>query len=150
MRYYMVKHDLNKIISFDIVESLSLEGDTGPYLQYSYARAQRILEKSGQGYHFDAEANFALLNADPEADLIKILSKLDLILEEAVVTLNPKTLARYGHELAATFNFYYEKVPILKEKNRDTMLSRLILVRAYGIVLKKVLNFLGIEALHKM
>ena len=150
MRYYMVKHDLNKIISFDIVESLSLDGDTGPYLQYSYARAQRILEKSGQGYHFDAEANFALLNADPEADLIKILSKLDLILEEAVVTLNPKTLARYGHELAATFNFYYEKVPILKERNRDTMLSRLMLVRAYGIVLKKVLDFLGIEALRKM
>ncbi len=150
MRYYMVKHDLNKIISFDIVESLSLEGDTGPYLQYSYARAQRLLEKSGQDYHFDTEADFALLNADPEADLINILSKLDLILEEAVVTLNPKTLARYGHELAATFNFYYEKIPILKEKNRDTMLSRLVLVRAYGIVLKKVFDFLGIEALRKM
>lgn len=150
MRYYMVKHDLNKIISFDIVESLSLEGDTGPYLQYSYARAQRILEKSGQDYQFDAEADFELLNADAETDLIKMLSKLDLILEEAVVTLNPKTLARYGHELAATFNFYYEKIPILKEKNRDTMLSRLILVSAYGIVLKKVFDFLGIEALRKM
>lgn len=150
MRYYMVKHDLNKIISFDIVESLSLEGDTGPYLQYSYARAQRLLEKSGQDYHFDTEADFALLDADTEADLIKILSKLDLILEEAVVTLNPKTLARYGHELAATFNFYYEKIPILKEKNRDTMLSRLVLVRAFGIVLRKVFDFLGIEALRKM
>ena len=150
VRYYMVKHDLNKIISFDIVESLSLEGDTGPYLQYSYARAQRILEKSGQEYRLNAEVDFELLNADAEADLIKILSKLDLILEESVVTLNPKTLAKYGHELAATFNFYYEKIPILKEKNRDTMLSRLILVRAYGIVLKKVFDFLGIEALLKM
>jgi arginyl-tRNA synthetase len=79
-----------------------------------------------------------------------MLSKLDLVLEEAVVTLNPKALARYGHELAATFNFYYEKIPILKERNRDTMLSRLKLVRAYGIVLKKVFDFLGIDALRKM
>jgi arginyl-tRNA synthetase len=66
------------------------------------------------------------------------------------VTLNPKTLARYAHELAATFNFYYEKIPILKEKNRDMVLSRLILVHAYGIVLKKVFDFLGIDALRKM
>ncbi|HJU84905.1 MAG TPA: arginine--tRNA ligase [Nitrososphaeraceae archaeon] len=150
IRYYMIKHDLNKIISFDIVESLSLDGDSGPYLQYSYARAQRIIEKSGQDIHFDADASFELLNADQEVDLIKMLSKLDLVLEEAVVTLNPKTLARYGHELAATFNFYYEKIPILKERNRDTMLSRLKLVRAYGIVLKKVFDFLGIDALRKM
>jgi arginyl-tRNA synthetase len=150
VRYYMIKHDLNKIISFDIVESLSLDGDSGPYLQYSYARAQRIIEKSGQDIHFDADASFGLLKADQEVELIKMLSKLDLILEEAVVTLNPKTLARYAHELAATFNFYYEKIPILKEKNRDMVLSRLILVHAYGIVLKKVFDFLGIDALRKM
>ncbi|HEU4823233.1 MAG TPA: arginine--tRNA ligase [Nitrososphaeraceae archaeon] len=150
VRYYMIKHDLNKIISFDIVESLSLDGDSGPYLQYSYARAQRIIEKSGQDIHFDADTSFELLKADQEVELIKMLSKLDLILEEAVVTLNPKTLARYGHELAATFNFYYEKIPILKEKNRDMVLSRLILVHAYGIVLKKVFDFLGIDALRKM
>ena len=62
VRYYMVKHDLNKIISFDIVESLSLDGDTGPYLQYSYARAQRILEKSGQHSDSIVEADIELLN----------------------------------------------------------------------------------------
>ena len=101
----MNKHDLNKIISFDIVESLSLDGDTGPYLQYSYARAQRILEKSGQHYDSNVEADFELLNENSEKDLIKLLSKLDLVLEDSVVTLNPKTLARYAHELATTFNF---------------------------------------------
>ena len=150
VRYYMNKHDLNKIISFDIVESLSLDGDTGPYLQYSYARAQRILEKSGQHYDSNVEAEFELLNENSETDLIKLLSKLDLVLEDSVVTLNPKTLARYAHELATTFNFYYEKIPILKEKNRGTMQARLVLVDAFGIVLKNVFDLLGIEALRRM
>ncbi|MFZ0567080.1 MAG: arginine--tRNA ligase [Nitrososphaeraceae archaeon] len=150
VRYYMNKHDLNKIISFDIVESLSLDGDTGPYLQYSYARAQRILEKSGQHYDSNVEADFELLNENSETDLIKLLSKLDLVLEDSVVTLNPKTLARYAHELATTFNFYYEKIPILKEKNRGTMQARLVLVDAFGIVLKNVFDLLGIEALRRM
>jgi arginyl-tRNA synthetase len=150
IRYYMIKHDLNKIITFDIIESLSLEGDTGPYLQYSYARSQRIIEKSGKSHDSLVEANFELLNAYSEIDLIKVMSKLDLVMEEAVVTLNPKSLARYAYELATIFNFYYETIPILKERNSDTMLSRLILVSAFGIVLKKVLNLLGIDALKKM
>jgi arginyl-tRNA synthetase len=150
VRYYMLKHDLNKIISFDIVDSLSLDGDTGPYLQYSYARAQRILEKSGQQYDSNVKAEFQRLNESSEIDLIKLLSKLDLVLEDSVVTLNPKTLARYAHELATAFNYYYEKIPILKEKNKETMQSRLILVDAFGIVLKKVFDLLGIEALRRM
>ena len=150
VRYYMLKHDLNKIISFDIVDSLSLDGDTGPYLQYSYARAQRILEKSGQQYDSNVKAEFQLLNESSEIDLIKLLSKLELVLEDSVVTLNPKTLARYAHELATAFNYYYEKIPILKEKNKETMQSRLILVDAFGIVLKKVFDLLGIEALRRM
>lgn len=150
IRFYMIKQDLNKIIPFDIVECLSLEGETGPYLQYSYARSQRLLEKSGQDFQSFGKANFGLLRTSSEIDLIRLLSKLDLVVEEAVVTLNPKVLARYAFELATTFNLYYEKVPILKEKHTDTMLSRLVLVGAFGIVLKKVLNLLGIEALHKM
>jgi arginyl-tRNA synthetase len=150
VRYYMLKHDLNKIISFDIVDSLSLDGDTGPYLQYSYARAQRILEKSGQRYESNVKTEFQLLNESSEIDLIKLLSKLDLILEDSVATFNPKTLARYAHELATAFNFYYEKIPILKEKNRGKMQSRLLLVDAFGIVLKKVFDLLGIEALRRM
>jgi arginyl-tRNA synthetase len=147
-RYNMVKQDLHKIITFDIGESLSLEGDTGPYLQYAYARSQRILEKSES--YSSSEMNLQLLKSDSEMDLIKILSKLDLVIEEAAVSLSPKLLARYAHELATTFNFYYETVPILKEKNKDIMLSRLTLVKAFGIVLKKVLDLLGIAALCKM
>jgi arginyl-tRNA synthetase len=150
VRYYMLKHDLNKIISFDIVDSLSLDGDTGPYLQYSYARAQRILEKSGQQYDSNVDAEIQLLNESSEIDLIKLLSKLDLVLEDSVVTLNPKTLARYAHELATAFNFYYEKIPINKEKNKGMRQSRLILVDAFVLVLKKVFDLLGIEALRRM
>ena len=150
IRFYMIKQDLNKIISFDIVECLSLEGETGPYLQYSYARSQRLIEKSAQDFQSSVRANFGLLRTSYEVDLIKLLSKLDLVVEEAVVNLNPKALARYAYELATVFNLYYEKIPILKEKHTETMLSRLVLVGAFSIVLKKVLDLLGIDALHKM
>jgi arginyl-tRNA synthetase len=147
IRYNMIKQDLDKIITFDIVDSLSLEGNTGPYLQYTYARSQRILEKYGKNITWE---NFGLLIQEPEIDLIKKIAKMDLITEEAVRILSPKLLARYAYDLATTFNVFYEKVPVLSEKNKEIMFSRLSLVKAFGITLKKIFNVLGITALNKM
>ena len=147
VRYYMNKHDLNKIISFDIVESLSLDGDTGPYLQYSYARAQRILEKSGQHYDSNVEADFELLNENSEKDLIKLLSKLDLVLEDSVVTLNPKLWPDMLTNSRQHSIFYYEKIPILKEKNKGTMQARLRYLLMLLELLKNVFDLPGIEVI---
>ena len=118
IRYNLIKHDLDKVITFDIIESLSLEGDTAPYLQYAYARSQRILEKSAQNF---SKAKYDLLIAESELDLIKAISKFDIIIEEVVKTLNPKFLARYTYMLATSFNVFYEKVPVLKEQNEEIM-----------------------------
>ena len=100
LRYNMIRQDLDKIITFDIKESLSLEGDTGPYLQYAYARSQRILEKSGQDVQ---QASYEKLSQEAELALIKEISKLDLVIEDAANSLSPKTLARYAYFLATTF-----------------------------------------------
>ena len=148
IRYNMIKQDLDKIITFDVKESLSLEGDTGPYLQYAYARSQRILEKSCQGV--DSNAKFELLTHEAEIALIKEISKLDLVVEDAAKSLSPKSLARHAYTLATAFNLFYEKAPVLKEGNADVRAARLALVRAFGVALKNVLGVLGITALERM
>nr|MDQ5876756.1 arginine--tRNA ligase [Thermoproteota archaeon] len=153
IRYNMIKQDLDKIITFDIKESLSLEGDTGPYLQYAYARSQRILEKSEQGFIIAAgRTNFAFeqLTHDSEIALIKEISKLDLVVENAAKSLCLKSLAHYAYKLAMTFNLFYEKVPVLREQDNEVRMARLGLVKAFGITLKNTLEVLGITALERM
>jgi arginyl-tRNA synthetase len=149
IRYNMIKQDLDKIITFDVKESLSLEGDTGPYLQYAYARSQRILEKSGQDVAGSSFA-FERLTHESEISLIREIAKLDLVVEEAAKSLSPKSLARYSYSLATAFNFFYEKVPVLKEGDAEVRMSRLALVKAFGIALKNALDVLGITALERM
>jgi len=147
VRYSIIKHDLDRIITFDITESLKLEGDTGPYLQYAYARSQRILDKSTV---FFSDIKFELLILDPEIDLIKQIAKFDLVIEETTKTLSPKLLARYAYVLATVFNIFYEKVPVLREQNKDIMIARLSLVKAFGLILRNTLSVLGIPILNKM
>jgi arginyl-tRNA synthetase len=148
IRYNMVRQDLDKIITFDINESMSLEGDTGPYLQYAYARSQRILEKSGMAVRDDAR--FELLKQEAETALIKEIAKLDLAVEDAAKSQSAKALARHAYSLATTFNLFYEKVPVLKEPDREVLAARLALVKAFGVALKNALDILGITALDKM
>ena len=147
IRYNLIKQDLDKIITFDIVDSLSLEGNTGPYLQYTYARSQRILEKYAKKIK---SGNFNLLVQEYEVNLIKIIAKMDLVIEETVKTLDPKLPAKYAYDLATAFNLFYEKVPVLREKNKEIMLSRLVLVKSFGITLKNIFSVLGISALNRM
>jgi arginyl-tRNA synthetase len=151
IRYNMIKQDLDKIITFDIKESLSLEGDTGPYLQYAYARSQRILEKSEQAI-VAGRTNFAFerLTHESEIALIKEISRLDLVVENAAKSLCLKSLAHYAYNLAMTFNLFYEKVPVLREQDNEVRMARLGLVKAFGITLKNTLEVLGITALDRM
>ena len=151
IRYNMIKQDFDKIITFDIKESLSLEGDTGPYLQYAYARSQRILEKSEEGI-IAGRTNFAFdrLTHESEIALIKEIAKLDLVVESATKSLSPKSLARYAYGLSMTFNLFYEKVPVLREQDNEVRMARLGLVKAFGITLKNTLEVLGITALDRM
>lgn len=152
IRYNMIKQDLDKIITFDIEESLSLEGDTGPYLQYAYARSQRILEKSEEQATVSGRTDFAFeqLTHESEIALIKEISKLDLVVENAAKSLCLKSLAHYAYNLAMTFNLFYEKVPVLREKDNEVRMARLGLVKAFGITLKNILELLGITALDRM
>ena len=99
-------------------DALNLDGDTSLYLQYSFARAMRILEKGKDILEeFINQKNdtirFDLLNQKIELDLIKEISRFDIIIEETLNTLNPKILARYANKLSTKFNSFYENLPVL-------------------------------------
>ncbi|MGC1927734.1 MAG: arginine--tRNA ligase [Candidatus Nitrosopolaris sp.] len=147
IRYNLIRYDLDKIITFDIVDSLSLEGDTGPYIQYAYARSRRLLEKSTEKISLPS---FCLLKEEPEIVLIKAIAKLDLVVEDAARTLNPKSIARYVHMMATAFNLFYEIVPVLKEPDMEKRITRLALVEAFSRTLKNAFYLLGIEPLNEM
>ena len=148
LRYEMIKQDLDKIIAFDLTKSLSLEGDTAPYIQYTHARASRIIEKSGRTPSIDVD--FSLLKEDSEIDLIKLIGLFDLQVRDATNNLSPKVISRYCHDLAVAFNSFYEHVHVLDLGNKKLENSRLCLVDSFKITIEKALNLLGIVAPDRM
>ena len=148
LRYSMIKQDLDKIITFDMTESLSLEGDTGPYIQYSYARAMRILEKGGKTPSFGV--SFSDLNTSYETILAKMIGKFDIQVEDAAKNLSPKIIARYCYDLAVAFNTFYEHVKVLTAESEALVNARLCLVYSFKETLDKALSLLGIDAPERM
>jgi len=148
LRYEMIKQDLDKIITFDLAKSLSLEGDTAPYIQYAYARASRILEKSGTTPTINVD--FSLLQEKSELELIKIVGLFNLQVRDAANNFSPKVISRYCHDLAVAFNSFYEHVKVLESDNDDLKSSRICLVNSFNLTLEKALGLLGIDAPHRM
>ena len=148
LRYEMIKQDLDKIITFDLIKSLSLEGDTAPYIQYAYARASRILEKSDRVPSIDVD--FSLITEDSELDLIKNIGLFNLQVRDAANNLSPKVIARYCHDLAVGFNSFYEKSKVLDLSDENLENSRLCLVNSFKITLEKALDLLGIKTPDRM
>jgi len=148
LRYEMIKQDLDKIITFDLAKSLSLEGDTAPYIQYAYARASRILEKSGIKPNIDVD--FSLLQEKSELDLVKTIGLFNLQVRDAANNFAPKVVARYCHDLAVSFNSFYEHVKVLDSDNDALKSARICLVNSFNLTLEKALDLLGISAPNKM
>ena len=156
MRYNLIKYDIEKIMKFDIEDSLSLNGDSGPYIQYTHARLSRLIEKSGCAVDADQSSNdfilelTALLNQEIECELLIQTSKFENIIRNAVENFDPKIIARYLHSLATTFNVYYEKIPIVKEQDHRIRDARISLVRVIKITLINGMRALGITPLERM
>ena len=148
IRYEMIKQDLDKIITFDISKSLSLEGDTAPYIQYSFARAARILEKAKFEPNFDA--NYELLQHEHEKKLVRIIGLFDIQVKDAANNFSPKVIAKYCYDLAVTFNGFYEHVRILDSNDDDLINVRLCLVKSFMSTLQKALDLIGISAPSRM
>jgi len=142
LRYELLKQDLNKVIVFDIDESLKLEGDTAPYLMYSYARASSIMNKA---WPVDS-SNIKIPDElkQEEKNLILQISKFGYEFLQAVQNLNPKPLVRYSYNLAVAFNNFYEECPVLNA-SKDVADFRISLVSAFRAVMGKTLDLIGIR-----
>lgn len=143
LRYELLKQDPDKMIVFDMEDALQFQGDTGPYLQYTYARARRILDKTEGKPRVD-EKSAAKLSKPQEVRLAKRMSMLDISASTAGEFLSPKEIARFAHELALTFNDFYESVPVNKETDTELRDARLALVDAASKVLAESMRLMGV------
>lgn len=145
VKFYDLKTDRRNGYDFDLEAMVSFEGETGPYIQYAYARIQSILRKAN--FQPDAEATYSL--NDPESwEIIKLLQDFGRVVKRAADNYEPSLIAKYAISLAQAFNKYYAHTRILDESpERD---SRLALSYSTAIVLKEALRLLGVEAPEKM
>lgn len=155
IRFFFLKFDPLRNFIFNPKESLSFEGETGPYVQYSYARICSIfrkLEEEKIGYSISdiSKINFELLNTELDKKLASILQLFKEKLEEASKNLKPSIIARYVYELASTFNEYYRDNSIIKSETEELRNARLSLIDSTKIVIKSALDLLGIEVLEQM
>ncbi len=148
LRYEMIKYDLDKIITFDLTKSLSLEGDTAPYIQYTHARASRILEKSERPSSIDVD--FSLLSEKSELDLVKTIGLFGISVKDSANNLSPKVIARYCYDLAVAFNSFYELNKVLGIGDENLENSRLCLVNSFKMTIERALDLIGIVAPDKM
>ncbi len=147
IKFFMLKQDSVKDILFDPKESISFEGETGPYVQYSYARICSILKKYGKPV--SESADFSLLSTAQEQNLVKTLSEFDIHVEDAAKNLDPSKVAHYLIKLSQAFNEFYHACPVLTEE-QELKKARILLIYCVRQVLANGLNLLGIEMLEEM
>jgi len=145
VKYSMLKFSPASNISFSFDESISLEGNSGPYIQYTFARTQSVLGKAQNTNHELRVMNYAL--EVEEESLLRTLYKFNEVVIEAGENYAPNLLCNYLFDLSQKFNLFYQKHSILKGENQD---FRLLLTETTGKVLKQGLNLLGIESPEKM
>ncbi len=150
IRYGMICSDPVKDIVFDINNWLSFEGDTGPYLMYSYARTQSILARARQA---DIEVNFDQLDAiaeQDELDLLRYLNDFNTAVIQACELNKPSVLAHYLFDTCKVYNRFIAHLSVLKAPSEEIRNVRLALLTCFAKVLKQGLNLLGIEAPERM
>ena len=146
IKFFMLRTDATKDIVFNPEESLSFEGETGPYLQYTHARACSILRKAGK---IKGKANFDLLKEPQEQALTLLLSKFPDRIKEATDAYRVHILCRYLLDLAQAFNEFYHAQPVISD-DKELMKARTMLVGAVQQVLQTGLELLNIEAMEEM
>ncbi|MFH1696597.1 MAG: arginine--tRNA ligase, partial [Candidatus Diapherotrites archaeon] len=147
IKFGMLSRENQKKIIFNWQRATELDGETGPYVQYSYARARSILRKAKT---IPKKADYGLLTEDLEKGLVTALADFTQILEQSAEHCSPHLLAHYLLRTASAFNSFYQKVHVLNAEDKELRAARLGLVKASTIVLENGLILLGIDALEEM
>ncbi len=148
LKYYLIKVDPKKRMLFNPEESIELNGNTGPFLQYTHARICSLLKKAEANRQKVQFEGIKLL--DEEKEVVKNLIQFPVIVQEAASSYSPALLANYTYELVKSFNHFYQAVKILSEENVNAKEMRLLLAESVGKVLKDALHLMGIHAPTRM
>ena len=146
LKYYILKVDPKKKIAFNPQESIDFQGNTGPFIQYTYARIQSILRKAGELPMLPTSGDLH----PKERELIKQLSLFTSVVQQAADTYSPALIANYVYELVKEFNSFYQNVSILGEEDPVKRSLRIHLSRKVGEVIAAGFDLLGIEVPERM
>jgi arginyl-tRNA synthetase len=147
LKYYMLKVDPKKQMMFNPEESVDFAGNTGPFIQYTYARIQSILRKAD----FDTSISISGLELhEKEKELIKQVQLFPEVIQNAAENHSPALIANYTYDLVKEFNSFYQQVSILGEENHDKKVFRVQLSKSVGNTIKNAFQLLGIEVPERM
>lgn len=151
LKYFILKVDPRKNMTFNPKESIDFNGNTGPFIQYTYTRIQSVLRKADQSGILDkCELDTKTEPAAKEIGLIKLLDEYPVIVAEAADTYNPGLIANYCYELAREYNQFYHEYSILKEPESDLRNLRILLSKISGKIIQAGMGMLGIEMPERM
>ena len=147
LKYYMLKVDPKKQMMFNPEESVDFAGNTGPFIQYTYARIQSILRKAD----FDTSISISEVALhEKEKELIKQVQLFPEVIQNAAENHSPALIANYTYDLVKEFNSFYQQVSILGEENHDIKVFRVQLSKSVGNTIKNAFQLLGIEVPERM
>ncbi len=147
LKYYILKVDPKKRILFNPAESVDFAGNTGPFIQYTYARIQSILRKTD----FDYSKNITELELHPkEKELLKVIEQFPETIQEAANNHSPALIANYTYDLVKEYNSFYQSVPILGEQNETLKIFRVQLSKKVAETIKNAFQLLGIQVPERM
>lgn len=149
LKYFILKVDPTKNMLFNPAESIDFNGNTGPFIQYTYARIRSIVRK-GEGIHELPTATNAIALLPKEKDVVKLLYEMPNTIAQAAASYSPAMIANYAFELAKAFNSFYQDTPILREENNDVKAFRVKLCHMVSITLKNTMKILGIDVPERM
>ena len=146
LKYFMLKVDPKKRMLFDPKESIDFNGNTGPFIQYTYARIQSILRKNNGDIKIDEDSNIT----DKERALIISLLEFPKIIQEAANSFSPALIANYAYEVVKDFNSYYQSTSILGADSPSIISFRVALSQQTAKVIKSSMSLLGINVPQRM
>ena len=149
LKYYILKVDPKKRILFDPKESIDFQGNTGPFIQYTYARIQSILRKSNIDENATLSAAEVSLQ-DKERDLLKQLEQFPEVIQNAAEQHSPALVANYTYDLVKDFNSFYQNVSILGADKEEEKIFRVQLSKTVGQTIKNAFSVLGIDVPERM
>ena len=147
LKYFILKVDPKKRILFDPKESVDFQGNTGPFIQYTYARIQSILRKAS----FDISKNISEAQLhEKEKSLLKQVAEFPAVIQNAASQHSPALIANYTYDLVKEFNSFYQNVSILGADDEDAKIFRVQLSKTVANTIKNAMALLGIQVPERM